>query len=203
MSQGQHGKLTPKVRARIVALAGEGVSQVQIAQRLTAEGISITRTSVQNALKDARARAEAGEALPGRPDASGGLQAAPMPDLPREASTAARIVWDRLRECREDIAAYRGQFRDGDFSPSQWAALVRTETQLAKQLQELLPPPAPDPDKDPVARAAREVIVAQLTSMVEGIEARQGRLCTRCMGEVVTPHVAARARGGVAAGGRR
>lgn len=111
----------------------------------------------------------------------GGLKALPpLPALPESASVAARVLWDELKTTRERIR----DLPEGSEAAAAYASLSRVLLGELKQLDEMIPPAPPDPSKDPQNIAAREMVHAHVLRAVEGVEARDGRLCPRCGREV-------------------
>ncbi len=107
-----------------------------------------------------------------------------LPRLPPDATLSARAVWWDLVQVRAEVAAMRPKVRTGALPATQWLALVKEATRLAKELATLLPPPPPDAAKDPANIAARALVHAHVLQGIEAAEARCGRLCTRCREEV-------------------
>jgi hypothetical protein len=107
-----------------------------------------------------------------------------LPRLPAEASLPARAVWWDLVQVRAEVAAARPKVRLGEYPPTQWLAMMKHATELAKNLAGLLPVPPPDATKDPANIQARAMVTGHVIQSIEAAELRAGRLCPRCSSDV-------------------
>lgn len=125
-----------------------------------------TRATLHNWRKTAKARMKVRPRKVAQPEESPPTQPSarePEPSAATEAYTAGlrhrlaqvRQMADERRE-DEDV---RG-FRD----------LVKLESELVAKLASLVPPPEPDPERDPANVAARDVLAAHLRRMIEQAE---------------------------------
>jgi len=167
-------KITEPIRRRIEQLS-KSLSQQAIASKLRKEGISITQRGVANALSSPPEPPKAR-----RPAKTTTKKLAPLPKLPEDASVAARVLWEELKVTRERIRA----LPLGAETATQHATLSRVLLGQLKQLDEMIPSAPPDPSKDPMNIAAREMVHAHVLRAIEAVEARDGRLCPRCRQEV-------------------
>ncbi len=107
-----------------------------------------------------------------------------VPVLPDDATPSAIAIWSRMRSVGRKIDELEPLVSAGTYPPTQWAALIKVETQLAKELADHIPPPPPDPAKDPTNVAARAMVHAQVVRSIEAAASRVGMVCFRCRGEV-------------------
>lgn len=218
------GKVTPKMRARVLELRGQvdekgrPTSLRVIEAKLASEGMQLSYIGVRDICEAAKASQgakgesgaeqaqEQGEGrvrggargrrgdgeVEGEEDGTGGEEASEealvvqMPVLPEGASVAAVACWEDLREVRATATTLRAKVLTGDYPATQWAQLKGVALRLMKTLHELLPPPKPDPSKDPTNIGAREAVHAHVLRAIEGAEARLGLLCPRCRGNLET-----------------
>lgn len=103
-----------------------------------------------------------------------------LPRLPADASLPAREVWWTLAQARRMALDVYLAVGDGRKSATEWKPMAELYTKLAQALRDLLPPPTPDPAKDPTNIAAREMVRSHTLQVVEAVELRSGRLCPRC-----------------------
>lgn len=207
------GKVTSKVRERILELGGEGRSHRQIEAILGAEGVVLTHRTVGVTLKAAKLEQErAKEARRGKGGGARGERArdrrggAPgrekggasggdgggadrgagnvAPVLPANAGPLAEMLWDQLQAAREAERELRRKMISNDDPAGPWATTVGQVRQLIKALSELMPAAVSDPAADPNNVAARAATHDRVLQMVEAAEARLGLLCPRCMREV-------------------
>lgn len=122
---------------------------------------------------DAGAPRPAGRSIPG------------LPELPDDASVAARVCWMQLSAALVDVARCRAKVASGELMPSQLGESRTAARRLTLDLAELLPPPRTDPAKDPTNIGAREMVHTTVLRKIEAAEARAGRLCVRCRAEVL------------------
>jgi hypothetical protein len=226
--------VTPKLRARVLALAAEGLSHRKISASLAADGVSLSHTSVGTVLRTAGdgdgpgVRTQAGAGALGAqggyrtprrgrpPSAPSGLAAGraaapagdddeepdpfdqvleadrafvegalavpvqPMPPMPEDATPAVAQAWENLRDARTLLATMRPGLASGDVPMTQFKAALDSAIKAADALTSRMPPPAPDPAKDPVNVAAREMVHAHVLGVIEAVELRSGRWCPRC-----------------------
>jgi hypothetical protein len=168
-------KITEPIRRRIEELSEGGLSQQAIASKLRKEGVSVTQRGVANALSSPPEPTRTSKA----PKTSS-RKFAPLPKLPDDASVAARVLWEELKVTRERIRA----LPPGAETATQHATLSRVLLGQLKQLDEMIPPAPPDPSKDPMNIAARQMVHAHVLRAIEAVEARDGRLCPRCREEL-------------------
>jgi hypothetical protein len=130
------------------------------------------------------------EALEAQRLAEDALLAAPlpaMPALPDDAPPTAVDGWNHLRDVRALASTLRAKVFAGDLPITQWVALAKEAREAAREVHRLLPPAPPDPEKDPANIQARAMVLSHVVQSIEAVEARRGRLCPRCMGEVSLP----------------
>jgi hypothetical protein len=108
----------------------------------------------------------------------------PMPPMPEDATPAISQAWENLRDARTLLATMRPGLASGDVPMTQFKAALDSAIKAADALTSRLPPPVPDPAKDPVNVAAREMVHAHVLGVIEAVELRSGRLCARCAGAV-------------------
>ncbi len=107
-----------------------------------------------------------------------------VPRLPDDASPAAWAIWSRLKAVGAKITALEPDVSAGNYPATQWAALIKVETTLARALEDQIPPPPADPAKDPTNIAARAMVHQQVLQLVHTGGDRHGLVCVRCRGEV-------------------
>lgn len=180
MTQRRNAKVTPEIRATIATLRAEGMSLRGIADKLGADGVvELSGTAVDNVLRELQRRPELAKTpVPAVVDAGPIADLPPLPPLPDGASVAARAVHAQLADVRGRIAALPP---DADWATS-YASLARVALQTAKALDALLPPPPPDPERDPCNAAARVLITRQATATITSVIDRARRLpqCPIC-----------------------
>ena len=202
------GKITPRIRARIVALYDSGKGYKAIASTLAAEmDDPPARSTIQSVLKGherpdgapslppdgpetprpvprrPRASHDDPDELPDGPeddDEDDDRREVRVPVLPADASPSAVAIWQRMRAVGAKITALEGDVSAGRYPATQWAALIKVETQLASELADHIPPPPPDPAKDPTNIAARSMVHSQIVQSIDAAAARVGRICFRC-----------------------
>jgi hypothetical protein len=212
--------VTPKLRSRVLALAGEGLSHRGIAAALEAEGLKLSHTSVGTIIRTAGdgegpgVRTQMGRRRrsparpPSRPQAGPAVEpdedeeadpldqvleadrafvegalavpVQPMPPMPEDATPAVAQAWENLRDARTLLATMRPGLASGDVPMTQFKAALDSAIKAADALTSRMPPPAPDPAKDPVNVAAREMVHAHVLGVIEAVELRSGRWCPRC-----------------------
>jgi hypothetical protein len=104
-----------------------------------------------------------------------------LPPLPDDASLAARMVYAELVEVRDASRAVYERVRSGEFPLSQWVQAKTHVLRLVKALGDLVPPPPPDPSKDPTNIACREMTHAQIIRLIRTAQQRRGHLCAVCL----------------------
>ncbi len=180
-----------------------------IEAQLAIDGTPISRETVRTVIKAAQARGwDGGEAVEGAGEGSrtvqvrgrgapmggargargeepegedeGGAIDAPLPVLPEDASVAARLVYAELVDVRAAARGVYAQVLAGSFPMNQWVAAKTHSLRLMKALAELLPPPRPDPAKDPTNISAREMTHGHVLRTIRQAQARMGKLCPAC-----------------------
>ncbi len=201
------GKVTPKLRARVLALRAEGLSYRKIEAILEGEGTPLSVQGCCDVVKASGADPGEGKAPTPKPraprttkpksapPASTPKLAPPpppvadeletdLPELPPDAPVAARVLYQDLREVRAVARRLHPEVLTGDYPATQWGSLKATIVRLTRELHAMLPQPKPDPAHDPHNTGARDALVERLRGVVEAAELRAGRLCRRC-GDVV------------------
>lgn len=103
-----------------------------------------------------------------------------LPTLPEDASLSARLVYAELLEVRAATREVHQKVLDGEFPMSQWVSAKTHVLRLLKALSEMIPPPPPDPSKDPTNLACRDMTHAQVARLVRVAQRQVGQLCPAC-----------------------
>lgn len=213
--------VTPKLRARVLVLAAEGLSHRKISAALEADGVRLSHTSVGTVIRtagdgDGPGVKTGGYRTPrkGRPpsqpsrvetsvyaddeeeeadpldhvleadrafiEGALAVPVQPMPPMPEDATPAVAQAWENLRDARTLLATMRPGLASGDVPTTQFKAALDSALKAADALTSRLPPPVPDPAKDPVNIAAREMVHAHVLGVIEAVELRSGRWCPKC-----------------------
>lgn len=180
------------MRARIHELKKQKLSLRAIEGKLTEEGTPLSYVAVRTVLKEgevpkrskgqAPARAKPVQGRRGSRERVGGGAAEalggsegedtdplePLQPLPEDADLAVREHYKMMRETRRRIQALPREAS----AATDYASLARVARQEARDLQAMLPPPPPDPLKDPHNLAAREMVYGQVLSTIDAVKER-------------------------------
>jgi len=156
------GTVTPELAARIEHWRRYGLGRDAIAAKLKAEGFALSPRGVSRVLERAKGRAstaaQRGEAV----------AAAVTEQLQHGVEGDDEIGqlrrWAReVRAVAEDLLP---RSKEGGRNASIFCQLVRLETDLARAIRDLTPPPKPDPAVDPANVEARHLLIATIESLV-------------------------------------
>lgn len=161
-----HTKLTKAATDRAVQLRRSGMSGQLIARTLRNEGLaSVSRATVDRALAAEGLVASRGRPrrTKAAPTTTGAATPATAPALP------AAEPWDHVATRLEEVRALIvGAHRDKNIAA--YRDLVRLEAELLGQIAAMRPPPAPDPETDPMYTRARDQLLEAVDRLVQAHE---------------------------------
>lgn len=177
-------KATPGVRAVVLELRAAGKSYRAIETALEELGTPLSRQGIGRVLK------EAAEGVPDEPPEPASTYQVPprgelldLPELPPNASVAARMLYQDIRMFHDQIAEIYGEVVAGDTDRAvEMNDLAMKKRLLVRDLDAILPPPSEDPATDPSNEKARAALLRRVLESVEDVELRVGRICPRCLG---------------------
>lgn len=185
-------KLTPKIKARIVAAARKGTPQKTIAADLCAEGIMVVQQTISAVLRqadpDGMATGRRTKLDSRSPAVRGTAQRrrapAPPPEPDDEATDEDSEEFDVGAGEGLDVALRRlrgrarqaGRLADEAAASKNlagFAAMAKLQAELAERLRRLIPPPPLDPALDPAHVEARERLVADFGAHLAALRERK------------------------------
>ena len=98
----------------------------------------------------------------------------PIPEIPDDSAPHTVMLWRWLVDAVQMAQFLRPKVLAGDYPMTQFTGICNQAIKLVQELHELIPPPPPDPSKDPQNIAAREMIHAHVLSTIKAVEARHG-----------------------------
>lgn len=176
------GRVTPAMRRMVLDLHGQGLSHRKIEAAMTEAGTPLSRTGVADIIRAASGTPAAPppEPSPASPAPTLAEVDIPLPTLPPDAPIAAQVLWAELLELRAAARSMYPRVLVGEFPMTQWVAAKTHVLRLMRSLEEMLPPPKPDPASDPTNIAAREMVHGHVLRTIRAAEERSGRICPEC-----------------------
>jgi hypothetical protein len=151
-------KVTTELAARVAHWRGYGLGRDAISRKLKAEGFDLSPRGVSRVLAKGASVMRRGAAVAATISQKFARGADGDDELGQLRTWA--------REVRAVAAELLPRSKEGGRNASIFCQLVRLETDLARAIRDLTPPPKPDPAIDPANVEARHLLIATIESLV-------------------------------------